>query len=138
MGNTIKKEDIKRFSEGILEIMSDREIDSLENLENNFGEYPTRKFGEKVIIETRPSNANTRAHTISYTLEGLGIPIEIRINPELDYSLIILKKSGELVKGYESFDSDYFGNSIQSRRMKPGTIEVILSELRNLSKLKGS
>ena len=129
----INGEDIRRFSEGLLEMMSNRGIASLKDFEDNVGEYPTREVGERVIIETRPSNENTRAHTISYVIEGLGIPIEIRINPELDYSLIILKKSGELVKGYESFDSDCFGNSIQSRRMEQGTIEVILSELRNLS-----
>ena len=40
------------------------------------------------------------------------------------------------MEGYESFYSDCFGNLIQSRRMEQGTVEVMLSELRNLSKLK--
>ena len=85
----INGEDIRRFSKGLLKIMSDRKITSLEDFENNVGEYPTKEVGEKVIIEINPSNENTQAHIISYVIKGLGIPIEIRINFELDYSFII-------------------------------------------------
>lgn len=92
MSKKINGEDIRRFSKGILKVMIDRRISSLEDFKENVGRYPIGESGEEVVIEPRPSSQGTLASTISYIVLGLGVLIEVRINQELGYSRITLKK----------------------------------------------
>ena len=54
---------------------------------------------------------------MSYIKEGLGIPIEIRLNPQLSYSKIFLKVEEE-IDGYEPFKKDAFGNVMQEKTFR--------------------
>lgn len=133
MSGKIDREDIRRYSGEILRIMDEKTINSLRDLRNNVGEYSLKKFGRRIVIEPRPSKLDTWAHTISYVINGVGIPIEIRVNLELDYSLITLKTL-EVLERYTSFNFvDRFSNVIQSKKIMPGTIEGIRLELKTLS-----
>ncbi|MBI5803239.1 hypothetical protein HY448_00960 [Candidatus Pacearchaeota archaeon] len=133
MGRKITNEEIFEYSKFILDFLRAQNIMDVNDLRKKRGTYPSKKPGEKLIIETRPSNLGTTAETINYVIEGVGIPIEARFNQELDYLSITLKKSGEPMKLYEMSSYDPFGNYIQTKRRTPGTIDALVEELNALN-----
>ena len=62
---------------------------------------------------------------------GVGIPLEIRINPSLDYTKIILKNK-KRIEGYDEFSKDHFGNLIQIRYLDKVDFSLLKSELERL------
>lgn len=85
-----------------------------------------------VSFEMRPSNYFTTAYTISYIRHGTGIPIEVRVNFDLEYYTIIIK-SKEKIKSYIPFSEDFFGNIIQSKTVPLKDLKYVKKELKNLS-----
>ena len=130
MGKVFRREAIRKYSKRILNLMDEQGINSGKSLEDRIGIYPMDNKG-KIIIELRPSNSDTVAHTISYIDYNNGIPIELRVNYELGYSTIILK-SDYLVEGFELFERDAFGNFMQYRKIKETEISEIRGELEKL------
>ena len=55
----------------------------------------------------------------------------LKINKLLNYSTIILK-TDELIPGYYMFNIDLFGNIIQNKTFKPGSLEELKLELKIL------
>ncbi len=84
-----------------------------------------------IQLESRPSTKGSLAITISYIIDGKGIPIEIRLNPEQDYSLFFVK-SKEEIESYNPELVDPLGNVIQSKKIG-SSFEEMLEELKRLS-----
>ena len=102
----IPRTKINESAEVLLSVM---EREDLYNLEP-YGE-PIRTFtvedspDEFIEAQIRPSNAGTVAYTVSYVVEGVGIPLEVKINSSLGYTKFIVKSSDSF-EGYNSFASD--------------------------------
>ena len=87
---------------------------------------------EMIIGEERFSNNGTTAQTISYAVDGTGIPLELKINPALNYTKIILK-SEEQIPEYSPFMIDRFGNVMQDLKMPDVSMKKTLSELAKIA-----
>jgi len=85
-----------------------------------------------VSIEKRPSDFGTTTQTISYIRPGAGIPIELKINASLGYSMVIVK-TAELVQCYEPFIRDSWGNVMQSKTMQTAGLPDLKKELSDLT-----
>jgi len=131
--NLITPEKLKQIVGDVLDFLKREDINSIESLEKRLGESFDVKRGDHIIqIESRPSESGSEAYTISYIIPAGGIPIEIRLNPNLNYSKIIIKtKSG--LNDYKPFTSDYFGNIIQDKIINGCSIPEIKRELEKLS-----
>ena len=129
---TIKKEDLKRYSLEVLNTLEREKIRSISELEEKMGEsFPTSEG--LIQLESRPSQDSSTALTISYTVKGKGIPIEIRLNPKHHYSLFFVK-SEEKIDDYNPELPDPIGNVIQSKKLE-SSFEKALEELKRLSVL---
>ena len=95
-----------------------------------------RRIEEKekgVQIGFAPSGGLTHAHTISYCEYPKGVPLEVKINPTLGYTVIAMKGQFPAApEHYETWIQDPFGNILYFRRI-PATISAVLSELERLA-----
>ena len=115
-----------------MDFLEREDISSIGSLFSRLGESFNIKGEDHIIqIESRPSESGTEAYTISYIIPDGGIPIEIRMNPDFNYSKIIVKTKSRL-NDYASFISDYFGNIIQNKKMNGCSISGIKRELEKL------
>ena len=102
----IPRTKINESAEVLLSVM---EREDLYNLE--LYRAPLRTFtvedspDEFIEAQIRLSNAGTVAYTVSYVVEGVGIPLEVKINSSLGYTKFIVKSSDSF-EGYNSFVSD--------------------------------
>lgn len=90
---------------------------------------------EKISVEMRPSESGTAAYTIRYTEEKIGMPLEVKINKDLDYSKIIVKGTFRL-DGYAAWARDPRGNVAQAKTLDSSTISAVNSELKSLANYK--
>ena len=130
----ITREDLRRYSLGVLGLLEREKIDSIEELKKRLGE--SFEVPEGIVqLEQAPSGLNpipdSIAYTMSYIIRGKGIPLEVRLNPTVNYSLIIIK-SGSTVDGYSQDFRDPLGNTIQSNRFEL-SFEGMKDELRRLA-----
>jgi len=128
--------DLRNFASRFLQVLEEQEVKSARDLERLVGtqvmvEQPN---GDFVLFENRPSNLSTTAYTISYIRNGLGIPIELKINNVLAYSQIIIKTK-LLIRGYSPFAIDPFKNTIQYKRLDSSDFSISKKELAELSRL---
>jgi len=129
----ITQEKLKEIAKSVLDFLEKENIDSIGSLFSRLGESFNIKGEDHIIqIELRPSESGTEAYTISYIAPRGGIPIEIRMNPNFNYSKIIIKANSGL-DDYKSFDSDYFGNIIQGKTLNKCSIPSIKKELKKLT-----
>ncbi len=82
----------------------------------------TGREQDSVVIGWRPSNHGTLALDVSYVIQNgpeeiIDIPLDVKINPELHYTTIILK-SDFRIPSYDNFEHDSFGNFIQSKTLE--------------------
>ena len=128
----ITQEKLKEIARSILDLLEKENIDSIGSLFSRLGESFNIKREDHIIqIESRPSESESEAYTISYIIPTGGIPLEIRMNHDLNYSNIIVKTNSGL-KDYTSFAFDYFGNRIQNKEIKGCSIPIIKKELEEL------
>ncbi|MEK6897095.1 MAG: hypothetical protein AABW93_01045 [Nanoarchaeota archaeon] len=126
----ITKKDLQKYSSEILGMIEREKIGSISELEEKIGEsFPTPEG--LIQLESRPSTKGSLAITISYIIDGKGIPIEIRLNPEQNYSLFFVK-SEEEIESYNPELVDPLGNVIQSKKIG-SSFEEALEELKRLS-----
>jgi len=128
----ITDEEIKEIANRILSFLEKEEINSVESLEKRLGSVFDVEGQRKhrIELESRPSNLKTQAYTLSYVIPGKGIPIEIRMNPTLRYSNMIVKSINKL-KEYTGVLQDPFGNIIQEKAIK-FDFEDVKTELERL------
>jgi len=132
------KEDIKVISAEFLKLMDKESIFANEDLERMIGkEINGNISGDKLIFDNRPSDLGTMAYTVSYIREGAGIPLELKINPSLDYARVIVK-SQDCIFGYDLFSVDIFENIIQAKLLKSNDLSLSREELRYLSEMQNS
>jgi len=128
---------IKKTARSFLETLDREKIFATGDLEANLNQIFTSVGDplDSVILTLRPSNAGTAAYTISYTRSGTAdIPIELKINPSLDYTQVILK-AGEIVGSYEPFAIDLYDNIAQARKMESSDLSHAREELKRLSEM---
>jgi hypothetical protein len=130
----ISGDELGKIAQTILDLLEKEGISSISSLEARISRKTNTivNSSDRISFELRPSVDKTQAYTLSYTREGTGIPIEIRINPAKGYTKIILKTEKEL-KGYEPFLYDIFDNIVQERRIQETGISQIKAELRQLA-----
>lgn len=130
----LSREDLRDIAKRFLEVIDKEKICSLEDLNKKNGQvFPRRLFPRDFIkIELRPSKQGAHANTISYIIPGIGIPIEARINPSLNYSVMIAKTDSE-IPGYIKLTEDNFGNIIQDKFLNSTDFSSIRKELEVLA-----
>lgn len=128
----ITRDDLKGYAGNLTGIL-EREI--IENLRLNLPKKIEISKEEFVEISFRPSNAGTRALTISYIVKNLGIPIEVRINEQLEYMQIIIK-CAEGLQGYTEFWIDPFSNLMQYLFHHRAELNFVKDEMKRLKGVK--
>jgi len=122
---------LKEIARIFLSVLEQEKINFREDLEERLRTSVILNDSTLISIESRPSNNNTFCYTLSYTIEKVGIPIELRINPLLNYTMIILKAQ-ERIDGYEQFALDSHSNIVQSKLIKSSDFSVVRKELENI------
>ena len=123
---------LEQIARSVLDFLERENINSIGSLFSRLGESFNIKGEDHIIqIESRPSESGSEAYTISYIIPDGGIPLEIRMNPDFNYSNIIVKTNSGL-NDYTSFAFDYFGNRIQNKEIKGCSIPIIKKELEEL------
>ncbi len=130
----ISLEELERIAGKLVTFIGENKIASLYDLDHLLGKRFALDCREGISIELCPSNKGTKAYTLSYLIEGAGVPIEARINPRLNYSKILIKSEKKLV-GYSEFARDAFGNHVQCKDIDGYDFREVYKELRSLSVL---
>jgi len=131
----ISREDLAKYAERFLGVLNAEGISSWEGLSRVLERSFPVCDGESVWIGLRPSNGLTYAHTLSYVAEGVGIPIEIRLNRDLGYTKVIIKMQEELAK-YAVCAMDHLRNMVQERFLEEAGVERARRELEDLAGLR--
>ena len=131
----ITHKELKKIATNLLSIINKEKIDHVDSLEEKLRSSIMINIdmgdGEYVSISKRPSN-EAFAYTFSYITPNSGIPMEIRINPTLNYTKVIIKDE-RLVDGYQKFAIDPFGNKVQYLTIKSSDLPFLKIELERLS-----
>ena len=123
---------LRKIARSILDLLEKEDIDSIGSVFSRVGESFHIKGEDHIIqIESRPSESGTEACTISYIIPDGGIPLEIRMNSNFNYSKIFVKTESGL-DNYIPVTSDYFGNIIQDKKIGGCSILKIKKELEKL------
>jgi hypothetical protein len=127
---TVKR--IQEIARGVAGFFDRELVKSIPDLERRVGnEFPGLKEQEFISVTMNPSNFGTRAYTVSYVVQGSGIPVEVKINPHLKYSALIAKAE-HLLFGFTQFMTDPNENKMQHRRLSTLDIGEISDALRSL------
>ena len=129
---------IQRFREcakNLLDFFRENNILKLDDMGKFFGKgkIPVDdKRDDAVEINFRPSEAGTYAYDIAYLTDSNGIPINVKLNPHLNYTKMFIKLC-EQVKGYVLFNVDAFGNMMQEKRISSSDFDLARQEIERLS-----
>ena len=135
----ITPKDIGKFAAEFLHVLERENINSSKLLEKRVQkgrEEFTINVQESLVIMLRPSQGATLACTMSYTVQGVGIPIELRINRELGYTKSIIK-SIRIIPEYSKFAEDEFDNIIQDTSWEGSELSKSIEHLRKLESYGG-
>jgi hypothetical protein len=127
----ITEEEIKDVAGRLRAFLEDEKIEGIGDLEKKISQPYSVQQGHIINIEVRPSNFFSIDFTISYITSNKGIPIEVRINPGMNYSRIIVKTELRL-EDYNPFTYDEFGNVMQEKTMDGCSISELKKELKFL------
>jgi len=128
----ITQEKLRQIARSILDLLEREDISSIGSVFSRVGESFHIKGEDHIIqIESRPSESGSEAYTISYIIPDGGIPLEIRMNSNFNYSRIFVKTESGL-DDYIHVASDYFGNIIQDKKIGGCSIPIIKKELEKL------
>lgn len=131
----ISKLHLKKYIENFLEVLNRENILSIFDIEKKLNErFEVQEDSTHFVsIGLIPSNLGTGAYTISYNVTLVGIPVEIKLNQELRYSMIIVKSSEEIY-GYSIFAQDPNKNLVQNKVMDTTDLTKIKKELEDIVK----
>jgi len=130
----ITLKDIGKFAAEFLHVLQRENINSSELLEKRVQrgrQEFTINVQESLVIMLLPSQKGTLECTMSYTVQGVGIPIELRINKELDYTKSTIK-SIKIIPEYSRFAKDEFGNIVQDTSWEGSELSKSIEHLRKL------
>ena len=130
----ITKSRLQKIARALLDFLDNNKISSLKDLEQYLGKtFPLSERNRRWIeISLMPSNLGTEAYTISFIWSGIGIPLETRINSELNYAQVIVKAK-EIFGDYMPFAVDKNGNVAQYKYLQSADVYSVKEELRRLS-----
>jgi len=114
----------------LLGVLEGKGISSVADLESRVGiVIPCGVgFGDYTKILLMPSKRGTRAYTISYIIEGEGVPVEIKVNNELGYSTIFVK-ADRLIPGFSLLGRDALNQIRQSKDLPYADLARLKREL---------
>lgn len=129
----LSKKDLGKIAADFLEVLARERVGTMEALESRLGTKLSLNNGmsDEIVFGVGNSQNGTNAWYIDYCREGLGLPIEIRLNRTLDYSKFIVKCEQE-IKGYSPFAADPFGNIVQMKTLRKANMDFAISELSRL------
>ena len=132
----ISREFIAERARKLIEALQEARISSLSDLESLIDTeiQINAEENERVEFSLRSSNFNTQAYTVSYIIHGLGIPLEFKINPSLQYSQVIVK-CHSLIEGYSPFAQDQQGNIAQNKIIPSNSLYQVKLELTSLARI---
>lgn len=137
----INKSLVKKVAKRFLRFLDEREINSASNLDKIIGQRFIFEDISPACIEVslRPSNYRTAAYTISYVSPFFEeTPLVVKINPALDYSLIIVKMNRVLInynEHYKEFGVNGEANIKQNKVIESSDIFYVKEELRSLARI---
>ncbi len=131
--------DFKKYISRFLGFLNQKQIKGTEDLKKlkKQGQLPVEKQGYIEISES-PSEGNTSADVISYTVPGKQKEqrlIEILINNDRKYSSIFLKYNKKLEQYKVLVDSQTEKSILQVKRLEGTDFGAIKNELENLLEL---
>ncbi|MEK6917581.1 MAG: hypothetical protein AABW51_01400 [Nanoarchaeota archaeon] len=135
----LRKADIGKTAKETLGFFEEHNIVSPSSFNGMFGHTYFFDTQKSIVIRRANSEHGTTAIGCEYWIQGVGNPLNIKINPSLSYYRIIVK-SIDLIDGYNRFDesdfmNDIFGNIPQERTVKVKDIRALMSDLENLARL---
>lgn len=131
MGKLITKLELGKYAKEIFNSLEKCKIETIGDLEKKTGAMPIRYVeNHAVIIERRPSTGGV-SQTISYVIEGSGIPIEARFNLAHKYLRLTVKGNFKL-PDYLPWGRDPFQNIVQEKTIPEPTISKLKEELGRL------
>ncbi|MBW3002261.1 hypothetical protein KY338_03820 [Candidatus Woesearchaeota archaeon] len=130
----LSKEYIAKCATAVLAFLDEKQITSLDDIKKISPSDNFLENGAHVLIQETPSGSfDSTAQTVSYVPPGeVGVPIEMKINGQKRYSVLIFKGDFSL-PGYETFSQDPFGNNVHYRKIASIEIESVRSELEKLA-----
>jgi len=136
----ITRERLAEISRNFIEVLANANVSDLKGLEALAGKtIPIAgKENEYLAVEFKPSTYGTKAIDASYIIPheeskvGGGIPLNLKVNSSVGYSMIILK-AAENIEGCSQFGSDSFGNIYQSQTNRTTDLKEILDKIRKLA-----
>lgn len=132
----ITKQSLATIAERFLETLKDEKISSLELAISSSGRriQIREMLADYLNIFIAPSNQETIALKMSYTCPNFeGVPLEVVINPFLQYKQIIAKCS-EPIPRYSLFAIDGYRNGVYFRKTTGVYWREIIEEVSELSK----
>lgn len=130
----VRTNDVKSYAQSILEFLGREKISSISDLLQREGERFLFGEGKRIEVLLRPSEQGTSACTLSYAIEGIGIPLEAKINQAIRYSKVMLKSIDEF-EGYILYSYDRFGNVVQERVFEGDEFSFVRDEFVRLANL---
>src|SRR3989338_35917 len=134
MAGIITREDIKIVAKNILDFLEREKIKYYGDLEGKVGDvfFIEKNIGHSITLEEHPSELETLEYSISYIINGKGIPIEARLNNSINYTRLIIKGNFKL-GGYSVMIRDTFGNLIQGKIFRGCSVHRLKQELEVLA-----
>ena len=133
----ITKEILRMHAERFLDKLREENITSLEIALRSVGQrIKIREILPDLIhIYTAPSNLGTTALKMSYECQDFeGVPIEMVVNPALEYRQTIVKCTKPVI-GYTPFGIDDYGNLQQFKKVNSPKWNEVISDLEELTRL---
>ena len=127
--------DIVQASSELLKVLEKEKVESNNDLQRMRDRVIVINERDLVEFKKAPSTYRTSMYITSYIRSGSGIPIELRVNPNFNYSLIILKTQTQVAQ-YDTFAMDPFKNIVQNKVFLPGNIDSLKEEMKRLNSIK--
>lgn len=128
----INKRDISSIARNFISVLEDNGIEGMRDILNRLGNDLDIN-GDYISVYKRKSRKKDRTLEIimSYNTPDQIIPIELRLIPKKNRSLIFLRAE-EIVDGYEASKIDEFGNILQNKIIKKYQFSLVKEELAKL------
>ena len=129
----ITREHLREAADAVLRFFEKKNITSLQDIARiNYILHVVDGAKGTIYVQKIPSNLGTIAQAVSYVLPcDNDVPIDIKMNKELDYSQVILKTI-LLIPDYKLFSEDRFGNMRQFKMIHSTNLADVIIELEKL------
>jgi hypothetical protein len=132
MNETFTVKRIQEIGDAVVGFFDKEAVKTAEDLERRVGnEFRGLRENEFILVAMHPSNHCTRACTMSYVVQGSGIPVEVKVNADLRYSALIVKAELPIL-GFTPFAVDPNNNCVQHKYMQTVDIGEIREALRSM------